>query len=87
MLNGMRTTQIAVRIPDELLAHLDDRIPRQFANRAEAVRAAITALVAHETIEEREARHRRGWAMHPQSAAEERVIAGDARALIAEEPW
>lgn len=87
MLSGMQTTQIAVRIPDDLLAHLDDRIPGQFANRADAVRAAILALVESETPQDREDRHRKGWIAHPFTAAEERSMRRDAESLIAEEPW
>lgn len=87
MLRGMQSTQIAVRIPDDLLADLDERIPSQYPSRAEAVRAAIVALVGSETLAERELRHRQGWARKPLTADDERTLRNDARSLIAEEPW
>ena len=56
MLIGM-TTQIAVRLPDELLARIDALVSRGLAaSRAEAVRAALERLVAHaESLEVGEA--------------------------------
>ena len=87
MLRGMHTTQIAVRIPDDLLADIDDRIPGQFASRADAVRSALVALMEKESLADREARHRQGWIDHPPSSREERSIKRDAQSLIAEEPW
>ena len=41
MQNGTHTAQIAqiaVRVPDELLARLDQQIPQRFSSRAEKVR-------------------------------------------------
>jgi Arc/MetJ-type ribon-helix-helix transcriptional regulator len=87
MLAGMQTTQIAVRIPDDLLAELDRTIPSRFASRAEAVRAGLESVLNSESLAEREARHRQAWTDHPISAAADSQMLSDARALIAEEPW
>jgi len=38
-------TQIALRLPEELLAALDELVPGEHANRSEAVRRAIEQYV------------------------------------------
>lgn len=83
----MRSVQIAVRLPVELLAELDRQIPRRFATRADAVRAGLLEILSSESVAEREERHRQGWLDHPLDDDSARALAGDARALIAEEPW
>ena len=87
MLFGMQTTQIAVRIPDELLVRLDQQIPRRFASRAEAVRDGLAALLQESTMAERIDRHRQAWIALPLSPSSETQLRVDAVALIAEEPW
>lgn len=84
MLDGLHSTQIAVRIPDELLAALDDAIPGRFATRADAVRVAVAQLLLES---EREARHRQAWIDQPATTQDELRAIDDSRALIAEEPW
>ena len=87
MLDGMHSSQIAVRMPDDLLAELDEAIPLRFPSRAEAVRIALVQLLHAESIDDLEARHRRGWALHPSTAEDDAMALADSRALIAEEPW
>ena len=87
MLSGMHTTQIAVRVPDELLVRLDRQIPQRFASRAEAVRDGLVALLQESTMAERIDRHRQAWIEHPLSQSSESQLRADALALIAEEPW
>lgn len=87
MLNGMQTTQVAVRIPDELLERLDRQIPQRFASRAEAVRDGLSALLNEATMVERIDRHRRAWIAQPLPPGPESQLTADALALIAEEPW
>lgn len=87
MLGGMQSTQIAVRLPADLLAELDRQIPRRFATRADAVRAGLIAVLGSESVEAREERHRRGWLEHPADDASTRAMVDEARALIADEPW
>lgn len=80
--------QIAVRLPSELLAVLDDLVRSGvYENRAAAVRAAVRALV--------EAHRRRrideaiieGYLRVPPTAEEERAALDSLRQAIAEEPW
>ena len=87
MLSGMHSTQIAVRIPDELLAAHDDAIPGRFATRADAVRVAVAQLLLSEGESDREARHRQAWIDQPATTQDELRAIEDSRALIAEEPW
>ncbi len=87
MLNGMQTTQIAVRVPDELLERLDKQIPQRFASRADAVRNGLLALLGEPTMAERIERHREAWKANPLSPKSDSQLAIDAKALIAEEPW
>jgi Arc/MetJ-type ribon-helix-helix transcriptional regulator len=66
MLIGMNTTQIAVRLPDELLARLDELIERGEAeSRAAAVRAALDHLVAASESRLVGRRIAAGYARHP----------------------
>lgn len=61
------TTQIALRIPAETLAALDDTVKRgRFENRTAAVRAAIDRLLAEEREAAIDAAYRRGYGKHPQ---------------------
>lgn len=87
MLFGMHTTQIAVRLSDELLAELDRTIPTRFASRAEAVRAGLEYVLGSESLADRERRHIEGWKKHPATPDSVRQMQSDALALIAEEPW
>ena len=83
----MHSTQIAIRIPDDLLREIDGRIPEQFASRADAVRSALVALIGRESVAQREARHQQGWIDKPATTGEERSTRRDALALIGDEPW
>jgi Arc/MetJ-type ribon-helix-helix transcriptional regulator len=87
MLFGMQTTQIAVRVPDELLAELDRTIPTRFASRAEAVRAGLESILNSESLVDREERHRQAWRDAPITSQAEAQMLRDARSLIEEEPW
>lgn len=87
MLFGMQSTQIAVRIPDDLLVRLDQQIPHRFASRAEAVRDGLSALLAERTMAERIDRHRNAWIDQPLSAGSESQLRQDALNVIGEEPW
>jgi Arc/MetJ-type ribon-helix-helix transcriptional regulator len=87
MLFGMQTTQIAVRLPDALLAELDRTIPARFPSRAAAVRAGLEFVLRSESLADREERHRRAWREHPISTGAQEQMRRDAIALIEEEPW
>lgn len=59
--------QIAVRIPDEQLKELDETVDRgEFANRADAVRRALTGLLAELREREIAREYRDAYTRHPQ---------------------
>jgi Arc/MetJ-type ribon-helix-helix transcriptional regulator len=88
MLIGMTSEQIAVRLPVELLARLDDLVARGlYESRAAAVRAGIEAL---SELERRWAVDRavaEGYRRHPPTTAEDAAALASLREAIAEEPW
>lgn len=66
MLSGMATTQIAVRIPDALLARLDALVEDgHFENRAEAVRRSLERLVIDVEADRVSAAIVAGYLRHP----------------------
>ena len=84
----MATEQIAVRLPVEQLAVLDDLVNRGvYETRAAAVRAGIEAVV------ELERRHRddrsivEGYERVPATDAERTAAVASLRDAIAAEPW
>ena len=84
----MTTEQIAVRLPVDLLAKLDDLVGRGiYESRAAAVRAGIEAIAQ---IEGRRALARsivEGYSRTPPSSAEESAALESLRHAILEEPW
>lgn len=88
MLSGMGTEQIAVRLPEELLARLDDLVSRGlYESRAAAVRAGIEAITE---LERRWAVDRaitEGYRRSPPAGAEDAAALASLREAIAEEPW
>lgn len=84
----MATEQIAVRLPVEQLAVLDDLVVRGvYESRAAAVRAGIAAVL------ELDRRHRddrsivEGYQRVPATDAETAAAIASMRDAIAEEPW
>ena len=84
----MATEQIAVRLPAEQLAVLDDLVDRGvYETRAAAVRAGIEAVL------ELDRRHRddrsivEGYQRLPATDAERAAAIASLRDAIAEEPW
>ena len=88
MLKRMATEQIAVRLPNELLAGLDNLVRSGvFESRAAAVRAGIEAIMA---IEERRQVDRDvvdGYRRIPITDAERAAAIASLRDAILEEPW
>ena len=84
----MATAQIAVRLPEELLAVLDDLVARGvYESRAAAVRAGVEAILEL---------HRRrltdqaivdGYRRVPTTEADREAAISSLRAAILEEPW
>lgn len=55
----MTTTQIAIRLPDELVARLDALVPAIHATRSDAVRRSIELYIYRLACEEDAARYER----------------------------
>lgn len=82
------TTQIAVKLPDELLGELDRLVERgAFASRSQAVRAGLEAVVAAGRQAELTARYREAYARVPETEEELHDAARLARQAIEDEPW
>ncbi|HZJ52133.1 MAG TPA: hypothetical protein VFF07_15135 [Actinomycetota bacterium] len=84
----MTSEQIAVRLPKNLLASLDELVgDGVYESRAAAVRAGIEAITSLE--------HRRmidnsivdGYTRNPPTSVEEAAALESLRAAIAEQPW
>jgi Arc/MetJ-type ribon-helix-helix transcriptional regulator len=80
-------TQLAVRLSNETLRRLD-RLVRSgvFANRTEAVRAAVESLVDDSERREVEAAIVAGYERSP-DAPEDAWLVSATRALVSAEPW
>ena len=88
MLPGMSTDQIAVRLPEELLAQLDDLVARgMFASRAAAVRAGIELITAAARRQAVDRAVVDGYRRTPPTRAEELAALASLREAIAAEPW
>lgn len=84
----MTTEQIAVRLPHELLADLDDLVARGvYASRAAAVRAGVETITE---LQRRRATDRAivdGYRRVPPNVTEVDAAVASLRDAIAEEPW
>ncbi len=84
----MKTEQIAVRLPVELLAALDDMVQQgAYANRAAAVRAGVRALTESERRRRVDESLIEGYTRMPPTPAEEAGAFASLRQAIVEEPW
>jgi Arc/MetJ-type ribon-helix-helix transcriptional regulator len=82
------TTQIAVKLPDRLVAELDALVARgAFDNRSEAVRHGIEALVRSSERQRIDAAFAEGFARHPDTADEIAEATRLAIDSINDEPW
>ncbi len=82
------TVQIAVKLPDELLAEIDRLVEGgAFDNRSQAVRTGLESVIASGRRAEIDQRYRAAFARHPETEEE----LADARRLaidsIHDEPW
>jgi Arc/MetJ-type ribon-helix-helix transcriptional regulator len=88
MLTRVATEQIAVRLPEELLAALDDLIARGvYESRAAATRAGIEAVLE---LDRRRLTDRAivdGYHRVPPTEADRKAALASLRAAILEEPW
>ncbi|MGH2722699.1 MAG: ribbon-helix-helix domain-containing protein [Actinomycetota bacterium] len=84
----MTTGQVAVRVPEDLLARVDELVERGvFESRAAALRAGLEIVTS---LEHRRAVDRaivEGYDRVPPAAVEEAAALASLREAIAGEPW
>jgi Arc/MetJ-type ribon-helix-helix transcriptional regulator len=84
----MTSEQIAVRIPRDLLAILDELVQSGlYESRAAAVRAGVEAIAQIERRREIDRSIIQGYKRTPPTLGEEAVALESLSAAIAEEPW
>ena len=84
----MATAQIAVRLPEELLAVLDDLVGRGvYDSRAAAVRAGIEAVLELDRRRLTDLAVVEGYRRTPPTQAEREAAIASLRDAILEEPW
>jgi Arc/MetJ-type ribon-helix-helix transcriptional regulator len=84
----MSTEQIAVRLPEEMLARLDALVGRgRYPNRVSAVRRGIELLFDAEEQRELDEAMVEGYRRIPQTDQEHAAAVDALRASILEEPW
>ncbi|MFN0089331.1 MAG: ribbon-helix-helix domain-containing protein [Acidimicrobiales bacterium] len=84
----MATEQIAVRLPEDQLAILDDLVRRGvYASRADAVRAGIRAVVELDRRDQIDRAVIEGYRRVPPTEQERDAAIASLRNAIAEEPW
>jgi Arc/MetJ-type ribon-helix-helix transcriptional regulator len=82
------TEQIAVRVPVEQLAVLDDLVTRGvYDSRAAAVRAGLDAVVELDRRRQTDDAMVEGYRQTPPTDAERAAAIASMREAIAEEPW
>lgn len=82
------TTQIAVKLPDELVSRVDDLVSKgAFRNRSAAVRDGLEAVVRAKAREGLDQQYARAFALVPESDDELAHATQLAIQSIAEEPW
>jgi len=84
----MATEQIAVRLPEELLAGLDELVSRGvYESRAAAVRAGVEAVVEIERRRKVDRDVVEGYRRKPLKRAERDAAIASLRDAILAEPW
>lgn len=82
------TIQIAIRVPDELVARLDELVAAgSYESRAAAVRAGIEVLMALDRRRTTDNAIVEGYLRMPSSSAEKHSALASLRDAIAEESW
>lgn len=88
MLNGMSTVQIAVRVDRDQLDVLDGLIEDgEFESRADAVRAALAAVIVAVEARRIDEDIRAGYTRLPPTADDNAAANAALRTAIAQEPW
>lgn len=82
------TTQIAVKLPEGLLSELDRLVGSGvYANRSQAVRAGLQAVVDNERSRAAERAYGEGFGRFPETEAELADATRLALEAISDEPW
>ncbi len=82
------TTQIAVKLPAELVGELDRLVERgAFDSRSQAVRTGLEAMVAAQRRQELDRHYRDAFARLPETEAEIAEATRLAVDAIHDEPW
>lgn len=82
------TTQIAVKLPDDLVSRIDTLVARgDFPSRSAAVREGLEAILAGGRRKAIDDAFEQGFAAIPETKSELRESARLAREAINEEPW
>lgn len=82
------TIQIAVKLPDDLVHEIDRLIDSgAFANRSQAVRSGLAALVADQRRQETDRRYADAMLRYPETPEELASATRLAADAINEEPW
>lgn len=82
------TTQIAVKLPDELVGEIDRLVDQgAFASRSQAVRTGLDSLVSAHRRRETDRLYQEAAARHPATPEELADARRRAVASIHEEPW
>ena len=85
---GVATEQIAVRLPAEQLAVLDDLVARGvYDSRAAAVRAGVDAVLEADRRRRVDEAIVEGYRVQPPTPGERAAAVASLRDAIAEEPW
>jgi Arc/MetJ-type ribon-helix-helix transcriptional regulator len=84
----MATEQIAIRVPEQLMAVLDDLVRRGvYESRAAAVRAGIEAVVELDRRRMTDIAVVEGYRRIPPAEGERQAAIASLRDAILEEPW
>jgi Arc/MetJ-type ribon-helix-helix transcriptional regulator len=82
------TTQLAIRVRDELLEQIDELVRRgTYSNRTEFMRIAFEDLVDRERRRRIDEQYVEAYTRMPQTDDEVAWAEADALRMIAEEPW
>lgn len=81
-------TQVAVKLPDNLLAQVDDLVARGvFASRSSAIRHGLMAVVASQRDKALALAYERGYTESPESEGELAEATRLGVTAIGDEPW
>lgn len=88
ILNGMGTTQIAIRVPEDLLYEIDSMVESgALESRADAVRRGLQYVVEAARRERIDLEIVEGYRKVPPAGLDESLAEAALRASLLEEPW